>query len=87
MLLLLSNHHRRRLRMPRATCVVDFLSAPALWRGALWFSTGIAILALVPVGPLTLSAPPPAAQQTGPPAPEAAQAGSPAPQAHKPSRP
>ncbi len=81
MLLLLSNHHRRRLRMPRATCVVDFLSAPALWRGALWFSTGIAILALVPVGPLTLSAPPPAAQQTGPPAPEAAQAGSPAPQA------
>jgi general secretion pathway protein D len=91
MLLLLSNHHRRRSRMPRLTCVIDGLSALVLWGGALWLSTGLAIFVLVPAASPALSAPPPAAQQAQPPAsqaspakpgaPQAAHVGPPAPQA------
>ena len=84
----LSSLHRRLLRTRGMTPVVSCPSAPALWRGALWFSTGFAVLA---VASLTLRALPPAAQQAGPPAPQASrpkpyvpratQADPPAPQA------
>ena len=58
--------------------VVACPSAPALWRGVLWLSTGFAVLA---AASLTLRALPPAAQQAGPPAPQATQANPPVPQA------
>jgi general secretion pathway protein D len=73
MLFLLSNHHRWRLRTHWVTRVVECLSAPALWRGALWLSTGFAVLVLAPAVSSTLSAPPPAAQQAPPQTPPGSQ--------------
>ena len=74
----LSSLHRRYLRTRGMIPVVACPSAPALWRGVLWLSTGFAVLA---AASLTLSAPPPAAQQTGPSAPQKSQTGPVAPQA------
>src|SRR5208337_799802 len=62
--------------IPVAACP----SAPALWRGVLWLSSGFAVLA---AASLTLGALPPAAQQAEPSAPQATQSregGTPAPQ-------
>jgi len=77
-LLPLSSLQRRYLRTRGMIPVVACPSASALWRGVLWFLTGLALLA---AASLTLRALPPAAQQAGPPAPQATQAKPPAPQA------
>ena len=74
----LSSLQRRYLRTRGMIPVVACPSASALWRGVLWFLTGLALLA---AASLTLRALPPAAQQAGPPAPQATQAKPPAPQA------
>ena len=77
-MLSLSSLHRLHLRTRGMIRVVACPSAPALWRGVLWLSTGFAVLAAASLSP---SASPPAAQQAGPSAPQATQAKRPAPQA------
>jgi general secretion pathway protein D len=64
--------------------IMDCLSAPILWRGALWFSVGFAALVLTAAASRTLSAPALAAQQPGPAAPQATQ---PTPQPSMPQTP
>jgi len=73
MVLSLFKHHYPQLRTHRVTRVVECLNAPALWRGTLWLAKGLAVFSLALAASLTLSAPPPAAQQAGPPAPQAPQ--------------
>ena len=73
MLLLLSNHHRRRWRTHCLTGVRNWLSMVALWRGARWLSTGFAVFALASATSVVLSAFPPAGQQAQPSTPQASQ--------------